>query len=90
MAAVLPPQLGRLLLAALLAALTGCTSLAYHVRTRELSLQGLVVRSHKEESYIEVVMKLARLILGSLVNLILVQSHRHQPPGWDVSFRSCM
>ena len=25
-----------------------------------------------------------------LVNLSLVQSNRHQPPGWDVSLRSCL
>ena len=86
----------------------GCGYLADHVRAGEFLLQGLIIRPHQEESYIKVVMKLARLILGSLkqkegllgdsrtaslshlVNLILVQSHRHQPSWWDVSFRSCM
>ena len=89
----------------------GCGYLTDHVGAGEFLLQRLIIRPHQEESYIEVVMKLARLILGSLkqrglsvrlattglraslahlVNLSLVQSHRHQPPCWDVSFRSCM
>jgi len=90
-AAVLPPQLGRLLLAAVLAAVTRRASLADHVGPGELRLQGLVVRADEEESHIEVVIKLAAgLILGGLVNLSLVQSNRHQPPGWDVSLRSCL
>ena len=37
-----------------------------HVGAREFLLKGLVIRPHQEESYIKVVMKLARLILGSL------------------------
>lgn len=73
-AVVLPTQLSRLLLTAFLAALTGRASLADHVRPGELCLQGLVIRPHQEQGHVEVVMKLARLILGGLVNLILVQS----------------
>ena len=40
--------------------------LADHVRPGEFLLKGLIIRPHQEESYIKVVMKLARLILGSL------------------------
>ena len=44
----------------------GRSYLADHVGAGEFLLKGLIIRPHQEESYIKVVMKLARLILGSL------------------------
>ena len=44
----------------------GLAYLADHVRAGEFLLKGLIIRPHQEESYIEVVVKLPRLILGSL------------------------
>lgn len=73
-AAVLPPQLGRLLLAAVFTAVTGRSPLTDHVRPRELRLQGLVVGSDEEEGHVEVVVELPGLVLRRLVYLILVES----------------
>ena len=119
------PQLGGLLLAALLTALTGRASLLEDKEVRRPDWAWVVVTwqimLERENSSWRVwslgrtrkrvTLKLSwnfpdlslaawnrergdgdcrNASLAHLVNLILVQSYRHQPPCWDVSFRSCM